>query len=593
VSSGAGKYEDYPKFEERQDDVLFECWDDVWISVSFASEKKLRFQLWRGTVMLPPTDGNPYSDSFREKLVDKARAAINGDKKDKQGNPLDLIPAMEDQLDKVCSELSDRSSGSSLHDKLADAAGRTLTEQLIIMAEDSALLFKTRAKVAHAVCPKADHTEVLAVDSRDFSRWLRTEWQRRETERATEIAKRARDLQIQMADAMTAEDLQNAPLHVLRPAAIPPASLKTAVDEIRDSALEHGPTEEVYLRVAGHGGKLYLDLCNKLWQAVEVSKGGYRVIESEDLPVRFVRSNIMLPLPTPEDGGSVDDLKDMLALPPEGREQAWSLIASWVCQALSPCPGDVPILVLLGGHGTAKTSITELLRNLIDPQDVEHEQEDTYRDLKNLHADLEASWVFAVDNITSLPGFLSDTFARISSGAGFKPRKYYTQREQEVFKGKRPLVLNGIGSVVRKSDILDRSLLIDLAPMPDALRREKLELKASFEEKHPAILGAFLSALSSGLRALPNTTLKDDEKSRLVDFDRWAVACERGLGIKPGTYVAARKGSRERSAAEALEEEPVWEAVYSFAHKHSQQEPWMGTMKELLSLVSDEEDDAN
>ena len=57
------------------------------------------------------------------------------------------------------------------------------------------------------------------------------------------------------------------------------------------------------VRVAGHGDKLYLDLANASWQAVEIDAAGWRIVEP--CPVRFRRAKAMMPLPTPTAGGDI------------------------------------------------------------------------------------------------------------------------------------------------------------------------------------------------------------------------------------------------------------------------------------------------
>jgi hypothetical protein len=60
------------------------------------------------------------------------------------------------------------------------------------------------------------------------------------------------------------------------------------------------------VRVGEHDGRIYLDLANPAWEAVEIAPDGWRVVA--DPPVRFRRSKGMLALPTPERGGSLADL---------------------------------------------------------------------------------------------------------------------------------------------------------------------------------------------------------------------------------------------------------------------------------------------
>jgi hypothetical protein len=574
--------------EQRDDEYIYELHDGVHIAVRFASEKKLRFMMWRETVMLPADEGNIFTQSFRDRLIAQARGGFN------EAGKKDKIPNITEDIGWLSTELGHRGDGGkSKQEILADQEGASLTERLVKVAEEGATLFRTPEQVPHAVCQKRDHREILLVESREFRVWLRGEYRRKEQARLEEIARAERERELEVMGALAAKNLTEDPLHVQRPQIIPPPSFATAMEEIKATAMLEGPVEEVHLRVAGHDGKVYIDLCNEKWEAVEISKQGHEVIPSVDLPIKFVRSNAMKELPHPVPGGSVKELRQMLTLPEENSEESWSLIMSWVMQALAPCEGDYPILVLLGGHGTAKSTHTEMLRELVDPAVVEHEHERTYHEVRAVYIDVTTSWVLALDNVSQLPDWLSDILCRVSSGGGFKTRSLFTNRDQEIFKGKRPIVMNGISEVVKNSDILDRSLLVDLPPIPGSRRKYDKALWAEFNERRPRILGALFDAVAAGLRRQDDVVLKDEHKSRLIDFDRWAVATEEELGIKPGTYVKARKLSRESASETALEAQPVWRPLFDLADKRDEKNAWIGTMKELLGeLNALETDDA-
>src|SRR5215217_3707779 len=537
--------------DEQDDEYTFKLRDDVFVAVRFASEKKLRFQMWRKMVMLPADEGNIFTQSFRDRLVAQARDGFN--EPDKPDN----IPHIADDLGKLATVLGHRGDGGkSMQEKLAEQEGSSITERLITVAEEGAALFRTPEQVPHAVCQKPDHQEILLVESREFRVWLRGEYRRKERERLEEIARAERERMLEVVGALAPKDLTDAPLTVKRPPIIPPASFATAIEEIKATAMLEGPVEEVHLRVAGSDGKVYVDLCNAKWEAVEVSKEGWKVIPSAELPVKFVRSNAMKELPHPASGGSVEELRQMLTLPEESSEESWSLIMAWVMQALTPCEGDYPILVLLGGHGTAKSTHTEMLRELVDPAVVEHEHERTYHEVRQVYIDVTTSRLLALDNVSQLPDWLSDVLCRVSSGGGFKTRTLFTNRDQEIFKGKRPIIMNGISEVVKNSDILDRSLLVDLPPIPGNRRKYDKLLWAEFNERRPRILGALFDAMSAGLTNEEDVVLEDEHKSRLIDFDRWAVATEEALDIEPGTYVKARKFSRESASETASKPRP-------------------------------------
>jgi hypothetical protein len=565
-----------PKVTEQNDEYIFELRDGVFISAAFATEKKLRFQLWRQAVLLPPAEGNIFLPSFRDKLVAQARRGFNEPSKP------DAIPHIEEDIGLVAVILGDRSGGGkSLHDKLQEREGPSITEKLITLAEENASLFHTPEKVAHAACTRGGHIEVYELRTREFKMWLRSEFRRTERERLEALARASRERAIEEAGALASADLTDEPLSIERPPAIPAPAIELAIGELEATAILGSPEEEVHLRVAGHDGKIYIDLCNPAWEVVEISKEGWRVI-NQDVPVKFVRSNVMKEMPRPQTGGSVEELRQLLTLG-EDSEEAWTLVLAWLVQSLSPNGQQYPILILLGGHGTAKSTTLEMLRELVDPAVVPHEH--SYKDARELYIECVASWVLAMDNLSSLPDWLSDNLCRLSTGGGFKTRTLFTNRDQEVFKAQRPIIMNGISDVASKADILSRALLVDLPVIKPGERKYLKELWADFREHQPRILGALCDAISAGLRQVEKVELGDREP-RLNDFARWAVATETALGRKAGSFLDAHTTSRGDATETALEAEPIWRVLYELAQKHGDDDLWLGNMKELLGELN-------
>ena len=303
MANGAGGF--MPKVTEQNDEYIFELRDGVFISAAFATEKKLRFQLWRQAVLLPPAEGNIFLPSFRDKLVAQARRGFNEPSKP------DAIPHIEEDIGLVAVILGDRSGGGkSLHDKLQEREGPSITEKLITLAEENASLFHTPEKVAHAECTRGGHIEVYELRTREFKMWLRSEFRRTERERLEALARASRERAIEEAGALASADLTDEPLSIERPPAIPAPAIELAIGELEATAILGSPEEEVHLRVAGHDGKIYIDLCNPAWEVVEISKEGWRVI-NQDVPVKFVRSNVMKEMPRPQTGGSVEELRQL------------------------------------------------------------------------------------------------------------------------------------------------------------------------------------------------------------------------------------------------------------------------------------------
>ena len=53
-------------------------------------------------------------------------------------------------------------------------------------------------------------------------------------------------------------------------------ALQSALNVIEANALFTGPERPIFIRVGGCEGKLYLDLCDDRWRAVEIDHGGWR-----------------------------------------------------------------------------------------------------------------------------------------------------------------------------------------------------------------------------------------------------------------------------------------------------------------------------
>ena len=122
-----------------------------------------------------------------------------------------------------------------------------------------------------------------------------------------------------------------------------------------------GPQRAVHIRTAAHEGRIYLDLADDCWRAIEIGPDGWRVVAAP--PVRFRRAAGMLPLPMPMRGGSVEALAPFLNLNGPGD---FVLIVAWLLAALRPA-GPYPLLAVSGEQGSSKTVLSKILRALVDP----------------------------------------------------------------------------------------------------------------------------------------------------------------------------------------------------------------------------------
>ena len=121
---------------------------------------------------------------------------------------------------------------------------------------------------------------------------------------------------------------------------------------------------DVFVRVGEHAGKIYLDLCDDEWRAVEIDSDGWRIVT--DAPVRFRRAPGMLPLPEPLRGGSVGKLREFVNI---GSDDDFILLVAYILAALRG-RGPYPMFKPWGEPGSAKSTLMDFSRALVDPHKV-------------------------------------------------------------------------------------------------------------------------------------------------------------------------------------------------------------------------------
>ena len=349
-------------------------------------------------------------------------------------------------------------------------------------------------------------------------------------------------------------------------------ALLDALGALEGKAIFDGAEREAHVRLAEDGEAIYLDLCNRAWEVVEITPEGWRVLPGKDAPVRFRRARGMQPLPYPAEDGDLAGLRRLLNLP-EGEEGSWVLVAAWLAAALRP-RGPYPVLILQGEQGSAKSTAQRMLRALVDPSTVPLRT--APREERDLMIAATNGWCVAFDNLSGVPIWLSDALCRLATGGGFGTRALYTDQEEILFAAMRPAMLNGIADVASRPDLLDRSLVVELPVIPEDKRKTEREIWAEFAEERPGYLGALLDAVSVALKRLPEVRL--EKLPRMAEFAEWVVAAEEGLGFKEGAFMGAYAVARSDAVGHALENDAVAEAVLAFM---AERREWEGTATEL------------
>ncbi|MHC0431583.1 hypothetical protein ACX6XY_15565 [Streptomyces sp. O3] len=348
-----------------------------------------------------------------------------------------------------------------------------------------------------------------------------------------------------------------------------------------DALAMNAPEVELPLRIAAdpdHTAVTWLDLGHPDGQSVRLAPDGWTLTypDVEAGPV-WRRSRLVRPLPRPDrvPGGWRAGIEEFAALLPFTRETL-PLAVGWLLAALRPGMPR-PVAYLTGEQGTGKSTSGQMLAGVIEgPRAPLRQAPENLRDLGPTTA---AGWVLALDNLSGLPGWLSDALCRIVTGDAQVTRALYTDDDVNVLVYQRPVLLTGIDLGALRNDLAERMLPLELQPIPRHKRRTAGDLWAVYEQAHPRILGALLDLAAEVWADLPHAAAELTERPRMADFAELLHALDRVTGWRSlDAFTGAQDALNDavldgHLVAAALRE---WTTAPAFPPGG-----WQGTMAEL------------
>lgn len=349
------------------------------------------------------------------------------------------------------------------------------------------------------------------------------------------------------------------------------AALGQALNLLEARAVFEGPRHELGLRVARHGPTFFYDLADPGWRIIQIDRHGWRCTAD---PFRFRRAANTGPQVEPVRDGDLAEVLDFVNLRSE--DDRILFLVYLVTSLVPEIPH--PVLMVSAEKGAGKSTMTRVVRRLVDPAD--EELLSLSNDPNELALLLARNYVPAFDNLDGLQSWQSDYLSRAATGGGITKRQLYTDYDEVILKFRRCVILNGINPAATKPDLLDRIIHLVLERIAPRERREEGEFWAAFEEARPRIIGAMLTALSGVIRLYPEVKLV--EKPRMADFATWGYAAAEALEIGGKAFVDAYWRAIGRQNDVAIQSHPVASAVVALLQDR---EDWAGTPAELLAAL--------
>ncbi len=370
-------------------------------------------------------------------------------------------------------------------------------------------------------------------------------------------------------------------------------SIKSAIGLLGAIARHRGEQREVFVRRAFYDGRLYVDVCDDRWRAIEVlpstdsKQDNWRIVDEP--PVLFLRAPGMLALPEPKRG---DPKRGIARLKAQMRTRSFDdfvIIVAFMLDALCG-RGPHAVLFFTGESGSTKTTHSKMVRLLTDPH--ARPVRSKPKELRDVYIAAIKSGMVVYNNLSSLPEWLSDVLCVVSEGSSDSRRELFSDDDESVIFARAPIILAAINNIVTQGDLGARTLYAGLAPVPDSERKDEPELWKEFNEAAPEILGALLTGLSVGLRRLP--TIKAN-LPRMATFARFVMGAETAFWDQ-GTFAAAYEVNAQNAVADALDANTTVSVFRDFMGDCPDGN-WKGTATQLHAALTERirkpEHDAN
>lgn len=242
-----------------------------------------------------------------------------------------------------------------------------------------------------------------------------------------------------------------------------------------------------------------------------------------------------------------------------------------------------PVLMLHGSQGSAKSSLREMIKMLVDPSVVK-----TFsfpRDIPELIQQLNYNDIVYYDNISIVKESISNELCRAVSGSGSSRRKLYTDDDDMIYCYKRSIGFNGINLGGTKADLLDRGLIIELQRIEEERQLKPADLWKEFEEIRPQLLGYIFDILVKVLEWKNNVNrpqLVLDRLPKMAEFAEYGEMISRCMGNPGNLFINAYRKNIQLQSREVIDSSTVAPTIIQLMTRRND-EDWIGNATYLLS----------
>ncbi|MCB1986524.1 MAG: hypothetical protein H6936_08470 [Burkholderiales bacterium] len=356
-------------------------------------------------------------------------------------------------------------------------------------------------------------------------------------------------------------------------------TINSVISDIEACSYMVKDREEVFKRYAKHDGDLYVN-SGEGNLAIKISAQDIKRVRCKK--VRFLNSKYRGVIPYQN---NVEGELGLLwkYVPIKGKNIKLLLLA-WMVHS---CFVDVnyPILLITGGAGSGKSTLTRILKTILDP--TSFGLSSPVKSIDDVILAAKHNHLLAFDNNGSFSSDVQNMLCNISTGANFSERKFYSNSEALITRLCQPAIINGLYSPFTQDDVIDRAVHLGLKQLTDedySKTGGEREWQSKFLEDLPSILRG-LYELIQGVIAIRDKIKLPPETPRMTDFVITGLAAEKILKHEKGAFLKAYKNNLNVGLSHIIEDSALAHALIAITKRLK--DPVTCTRNELLNMLQE------
>jgi hypothetical protein len=317
------------------------------------------------------------------------------------------------------------------------------------------------------------------------------------------------------------------------------SAYKSSIKNLYAYALLNGTiTKPIFSRSAFVDNTLYYDLQNDDCNIFKISYDEITKTEVDENSPIFLKSpsaktkQSIQQEPNFDNQNALNEFVELCRIKEEDKVVFTSHLVSFFLGGF-----PIPIKIIHGEQGSAKSTTTSAEKSLIDPEG--ENKLSLPEKIDDLAIMLSKRDISNFDNIDSFNKDTSQFLCKAVTGTQYIKRGLYTNDQEFSITLMSKIILNGIDPSINQPDLLERSIFYELPKIDKTSRMTDKKFSEKLEELRPSVLGIIFETIQKAIKIVDTVEHELDGVSlpRMATFAIWGESISRVLGNSDNTFL--------------------------------------------------------